>query len=50
MRLDFIVPELTRAPLNPAMAHLVPLFEASRERALEEAAIQAKAVVTCLTG
>jgi FMN-dependent NADH-azoreductase len=50
MRLDFIVPELTRAPLNPAMAHLVPLFEASREQALEEAAIRAKAVITRLTG
>ncbi|MGW4561723.1 FMN-dependent NADH-azoreductase [Streptomyces sp. NPDC004561] len=40
--LDFIVPELTMAPYNPAMAELVPLYEASRERALEEAATKAK--------
>ncbi|MFI1069371.1 FMN-dependent NADH-azoreductase [Streptomyces puniciscabiei] len=39
---DFIVPELTMAPQNPAMAELVPLYEASRERALEEAATKAK--------
>ncbi|MFF4957171.1 FMN-dependent NADH-azoreductase [Streptomyces sp. NPDC001222] len=42
--LDFIVPELTMAPHNPAMAELVPLFEASRERALQEAAAKAKAL------
>ncbi|MFF7188259.1 FMN-dependent NADH-azoreductase [Streptomyces sp. NPDC008222] len=41
---DFIVPELTMAPYNPAMAELVPLFEASRERALQEAAAKAKAL------
>ncbi|MFE6940171.1 FMN-dependent NADH-azoreductase [Streptomyces chartreusis] len=40
--LDFIVPELTMAPVNPAMAELVPLFEASRERALDEATTKAK--------
>lgn len=40
--LDFIVPELTMAPVNPDMADLVPLFEASRERALDEAATKAK--------
>ncbi|MGO4417551.1 FMN-dependent NADH-azoreductase, partial [Streptomyces sp. MCAF7] len=39
--LDFIVPELTMAPRNPAMSELVPLFEASRERAFEDAAIKA---------
>ncbi|MGJ5756014.1 FMN-dependent NADH-azoreductase [Streptomyces puniciscabiei] len=39
---DFIVPELTLAPQNPAMAELIPLYEASRERALEEAATKAK--------
>ncbi|MGW7821709.1 FMN-dependent NADH-azoreductase [Streptomyces puniciscabiei] len=39
---DFIVPELTMAPQNPAMAELIPLYEASRERALEEAATKAK--------
>ncbi|MGP4086719.1 FMN-dependent NADH-azoreductase [Streptomyces sp. KR55] len=40
--LDFIVPELTMAPHSPAMAELVPLFEASRERALQDAATKAK--------
>ncbi|MZD03991.1 FMN-dependent NADH-azoreductase [Streptomyces sp. SID5785] len=35
--LDFIVPELTMAPQNPAMAELVPLYEASRTKALEDA-------------
>jgi len=40
--LDFIVPELTMAPRNPAMSELVPLFEASREKALQEAAAKAK--------
>ncbi|MEU6066825.1 MULTISPECIES: FMN-dependent NADH-azoreductase [Streptomyces] len=42
--LDFIIPELTLAPHNPAMAELVPLFESSRERALQDAAAKAKAV------
>ena len=40
--LRFIVPELTMAPNNPAMSELVPLYEASRERAFEEATTQAK--------
>lgn len=39
---DFIVPELTMAPQNPAMAELVPLYEASRDRALEQAAAKAE--------
>ncbi|MEV6112968.1 NAD(P)H-dependent oxidoreductase [Streptomyces sp. NPDC052109] len=39
---DFIVPELTMAPQNPAMSELIPLYEASRDRALEEAAAKAK--------
>ncbi|MEU5210867.1 NAD(P)H-dependent oxidoreductase [Streptomyces sp. NPDC020742] len=39
---DFIVPELTMAPNNPAMAELIPLYEASREKAHEEAATKAK--------
>ncbi|MGW3570545.1 FMN-dependent NADH-azoreductase [Streptomyces sp. NPDC000941] len=39
---DFIVAELTMAPRNPAMSELVPLYEASRERAFEEAAGMAK--------
>ncbi|MEU9287767.1 NAD(P)H-dependent oxidoreductase [Streptomyces sp. NPDC048275] len=42
MELQFIVPELTLAPRNPAMSELIPLFEASRERALEEAVTKAK--------
>ncbi|MEU5237748.1 FMN-dependent NADH-azoreductase [Streptomyces lydicus] len=39
---DFIVPELTMATSNPAMAELVPLYETSREKALQEAATKAK--------
>jgi FMN-dependent NADH-azoreductase len=39
---DFIVPELTMAPHNPAMAELIPLYEASRDRALEDAAARAR--------
>ncbi|MET8564921.1 NAD(P)H-dependent oxidoreductase [Streptomyces flaveolus] len=42
MDLDFIVPELTMAPQNPAMAELIPLYEASRDQALEAAAGKAK--------
>ncbi|WP_330247741.1 MULTISPECIES: NAD(P)H-dependent oxidoreductase [unclassified Streptomyces] len=42
--LDFIVPELTMAPHNPAMVELVPLFETSRDRALQDAATKAKAL------
>jgi FMN-dependent NADH-azoreductase len=41
---DFIVPELTMAPQNPAMSELVPLFEASRERALQDAVTKARAL------
>ncbi|MFF0136998.1 FMN-dependent NADH-azoreductase [Streptomyces sp. NPDC005227] len=44
MDLDFIVPELTMAPSNPAMSELVPLFEASRDKALQDAAAKAKDV------
>jgi FMN-dependent NADH-azoreductase len=40
--LDFIVPELTMAPRNPAMAELIPLYEASRKRAFEDATTKAK--------
>lgn len=39
---DFIVPELTMAPQNPAMSELIPLYRASRERAFEDAATKAK--------
>src|SRR5689334_9000005 len=42
MDVGFIVPELTTAPRNPAMSALVPLYEASRERALDEAVVRAK--------
>ncbi|MEU6097157.1 NAD(P)H-dependent oxidoreductase [Streptomyces sp. NPDC047079] len=40
--LDFIVPELTMAPRNAAMTELVPLYEASRKRAFEDATTKAK--------
>ncbi|MFF2519727.1 FMN-dependent NADH-azoreductase [Streptomyces sp. NPDC058086] len=40
--LDFIVPELTMAPRSPAMSELVPLYEASRERAFEDATAKAR--------
>ncbi|MEV5485363.1 MULTISPECIES: FMN-dependent NADH-azoreductase [Streptomyces] len=41
---DFIVPELTMAPNNPAMAELVPLYETSRDKAHEDAKAKAKAL------
>jgi FMN-dependent NADH-azoreductase len=40
--LDFIVPELTHAARNPAMSELVPLYEASREQAFDDAIAKAK--------
>ncbi|MFF1605428.1 FMN-dependent NADH-azoreductase [Streptomyces mirabilis] len=40
--LDFIVPELTMASRSPAMSELVPLYEASRKRAFEDAATKAR--------
>jgi len=39
---DFIVPEMTMAPHNPALAEFIPLFETSRERALQDAEAKAK--------
>ncbi|PBC83617.1 FMN-dependent NADH-azoreductase [Streptomyces sp. 2224.1] len=42
---DFIVPELTMAPNNPAMTELIPLYETSRDKAHEDAAAKAKALV-----
>lgn len=48
MEVDFIVPELTMAPTNPAMADLIPLYEASRDKAFQEAADKAKALATRL--
>jgi FMN-dependent NADH-azoreductase len=47
--LDFIVMELTMAPRNPAMSELVPLYEASRERAFEHAMTKAKELAQRLT-
>ncbi|WP_328385749.1 NAD(P)H-dependent oxidoreductase [Streptomyces sp. NBC_00400] len=45
LEVDFIVPELTMAPSNPAMAELIPLYETSRDKAHEDAAAKAKALV-----
>ncbi|MFG2528507.1 FMN-dependent NADH-azoreductase [Streptomyces sp. NPDC048516] len=45
LEVDFIVPELTMAPNNPAMAELIPLYETSRDKAHEDAAAKAKALV-----
>lgn len=42
--IDFIVPELTLASSRPEMAELVPLAEASRARATEQATRRAKAL------
>ncbi|CAM5513824.1 FMN-dependent NADH-azoreductase [Streptomyces alboniger] len=44
----FIVPELTMAPAIPAMADLVPLYEASRAESLAAAESHAKEPVTRL--
>lgn len=46
---DFIVPELTLAPRNPAMAELIPLYEASRARAFEDAVTKAEELAERLT-
>ncbi|MFF3376685.1 FMN-dependent NADH-azoreductase [Streptomyces sp. NPDC002680] len=43
MEVDFVVPELTMAPVNPSMAELIPLAEESRARAHEEAVAKGKA-------
>ncbi|WP_405865615.1 MULTISPECIES: FMN-dependent NADH-azoreductase [unclassified Streptomyces] len=42
VEVDFIVPELTLAHSNPAMAELIPLADASKARALEEATSKGK--------
>ncbi|MFE7765129.1 FMN-dependent NADH-azoreductase [Streptomyces sp. NPDC057438] len=42
LEVDFIVPELTMAPHNPAMSELIPLSEASRAKALDDAVVKAK--------
>ncbi|OAH12322.1 FMN-dependent NADH-azoreductase [Streptomyces jeddahensis] len=43
MEVDFIVPELTMAHSNPAMAELIPLAEASKAKAHEDAVTKGKA-------
>ncbi|MEV8565785.1 NAD(P)H-dependent oxidoreductase [Streptomyces sp. NPDC051322] len=45
---DFIVPELTLAATQPAMADLIPLAEASRAKAFDDAASKAKALAARL--
>lgn len=40
--LDLIVPELTHASRNPAMSELIPRYDASRRRALEDASTKAE--------
>ncbi|MFF5898178.1 FMN-dependent NADH-azoreductase [Streptomyces argenteolus] len=44
VEVDFIVPELTLAHSKPEMAELVPLADASRAKALTDAAEKAKAL------
>lgn len=46
---DFIVPELTLAPVVPAMSELIPLYEKSRAKALEDAELKAKSLAARLT-
>lgn len=48
MKPEFILPELTLAPVNPAMASLVPQFESSREDALAAARAQGRELATRL--
>ncbi|MFJ9821801.1 FMN-dependent NADH-azoreductase [Streptomyces sp. NPDC101151] len=43
MEVDFIVPELTMAHSNPAMAELIPLAETSKAKAHEDAVAKGKA-------
>lgn len=47
-QIDFIVPELTLAHSNPGMADLIPLAEASRAKAEEEATRKAKVLAARL--
>ncbi|MFE3060237.1 FMN-dependent NADH-azoreductase [Nocardia sp. NPDC059239] len=48
MQVEFIVSELTGAAIDPAMAELLPLYEASRTRAHDEATARAKALAANL--
>ncbi|NED86033.1 FMN-dependent NADH-azoreductase, partial [Streptomyces sp. SID11233] len=45
---DFIVPELTLAPMKEELAELRPLAQASREKAFEDADVKAKALAARL--
>lgn len=49
MEVDFIVPELTLAPTQPTMAELIPLAEASRAKAFEDAEEKGRALADRLT-
>ncbi|MEV3872697.1 NAD(P)H-dependent oxidoreductase [Streptomyces sp. NPDC049906] len=44
LEVDFIVPELTLARTNPAMSELIPLADASREKALGDAGVKARSL------
>ncbi|WP_406393741.1 FMN-dependent NADH-azoreductase [Streptomyces sp. NBC_00887] len=48
VEVDFIVPELTLAHSNPEMAELIPLAEASRTQAFNDATEKAKALAARL--
>jgi FMN-dependent NADH-azoreductase len=48
MDVSFIIPELTLAPYTPEMSELVPLYQASRQRAFEDAESTAQAVARCI--
>ena len=48
LEVDFIVPELTLARTNPAMADLIELADASKAKAHEDAAAKAKELVSRL--
>ncbi|GHB58102.1 FMN-dependent NADH-azoreductase [Streptomyces viridiviolaceus] len=50
LEVHVIIPELTLAKVNPAMAELIPLSEASREQALAQAAGKAKELAARVAG
>lgn len=50
MKPEFIMPELTLAPGNPAMSSLVPAFEESRTASLQAARARAKELASSFTG
>ncbi len=45
LEVDFILPEFTLAPVNPALAEFIEVAKASRAKALEDAASKARALV-----